>query len=70
MILYKDGPNVAYFGHGNVHYSQVKFVVDELERMSERPLVVMPLKYTAPRFNVNYGSTQELSDRDLAVLKE
>lgn len=66
----KDGPNVAYFGHGFVHYSQVKFVVEALERMNERPLVVMPQKYTAPKFNVNFGSTQELSEQDLAVLKE
>ena len=26
---------MAYFGHGDVHYSQVKNVVDELERMNE-----------------------------------
>lgn len=65
-----DGPNVAYFGHGKVHYSQVKFVLEELERMGERPLVVMPQKYTAPKFNVNYGVQQELSERDLDVLKE
>ena len=65
-----DGANVAYYGHGKVHYSQVNFVVKELERMNERPLVIMPQKYTAPKFNVNLGSTQELSDRDLTVLKE
>lgn len=66
----KDGANVAYFGHGKVHYSQVKFVVEELERMNEKPLVLMPQKYTALKFNVNRGSTQELSGRDLNVLKE
>lgn len=53
-----------------MHYSQVKLVVDALERMNEKPLVIMPQKYTAPKFNVNYGLMQELSDRDLAVLKE
>ena len=65
-----DGANVAYYGHGKVHYSQVNSVVRELESMDERPLVIMPEKYTAPKFNVNIGSTQELTDRDLTVLKE
>lgn len=63
-----DGPNCAYFGHGTFHYSQVKHVVDELERMNERPLVVMPQKYTYPKFNLNIGITQELSERDLEVM--
>lgn len=70
LYLDKDGANVAYHGHGTVHYSQVKFVVDELERMNETPLVIMPQKYTAPKFNINYGSKQELTERDMEVLKE
>jgi hypothetical protein len=65
----QDGANVAYFQHGDVHYSQVKVVVDELERMNERPLVIIPQKYTAPKFHTNYA-VQELSDRDLEVLNE
>jgi hypothetical protein len=70
VFTYEDGANVAYHGHGTVHYSQVKFVVDELERMNETPLVIMPQKYTAPKFNINYGSKQELTERDMEVLKE
>ena len=38
--IQKDGPNVACFGHGNVHHGQVDVVVKELETVGERPLVV------------------------------
>jgi hypothetical protein len=44
-------------------------VVDELERMNEHPLVIMPQKYTAPKFHANHKQ-QELSGRDLEVLNE
>lgn len=70
FVCFQDGPNVAYFGHGTIHYSQVLCVVKQLELMNENPLVVMPKKYTTHKFRVNYGSTQELSDRDVAALNE
>jgi pentatricopeptide repeat protein len=64
-----DGPNVAYAGHGDVHYSQIKLVVDELERMGERPLVVMPTKYIASRFFLSsLETTQSLSDKDIGIM--
>jgi hypothetical protein len=65
-----DGPNVAYFGHGNVHYSQVQCTVQELEKMGERPLVVMPQKYMSPSFWVaGLSFTQELSQNDLDIIE-
>jgi hypothetical protein len=64
-----DGPNVAYFGHGNVHYSQVWEVVQELQRLGERPLVVMPQKYLSRSFWLSgLGKVQELSDQDQAII--
>lgn len=64
-----DGANVAYFGHGNVHYSQLKCMVDTLEQKNERPLVIMPKKYVAPKFRVSYGSMQELTPKELDIIK-
>ncbi|GAX09315.1 hypothetical protein FisN_32Hh011 [Fistulifera solaris] len=64
-----DGPNVAYFGHGNVHYSQVWEVVQELQRLGERPLVVMPQKYLSRSFWLSgLGKVQELNDQDQAII--
>jgi hypothetical protein len=64
-----DGPNVGYFGHGDVHYSQVRLVVEQLERMGERPLVIMPQKYTAPKFWLNgLGYSQELTKAEREIL--
>jgi hypothetical protein len=64
-----DGPNVAYFGHGNVHYSQVWEVVQELQRLGERPLVVMPQKYLSRTFWLSgLGKVQELNDEDQAII--
>lgn len=65
-----DGPNVAYFGHSDVRYSQVKSVVKELEKMNEQPLVVMPQKYVAPKFHLGLGYIQELGEKDLLVMNE
>ena len=64
-----DGPNVAYFGHGNVHYSQVLEVVQELKRVGERPLVIMPQKYLGKSFWLSgLGKIQELNDQDQAII--
>lgn len=65
-----DGPNVGYFGHGTLHYSQIKLVVEKLEAMNETPLVVMPGKYTRPFFRSSRLDNQKLSERDQEVLNE
>lgn len=65
-----DGANVAYFGFPDLHYSQVKLVVDELRRIGENPLVVLPKKYTYPTFMLSTTSNaQILTDRDASVIK-
>jgi hypothetical protein len=55
-----DGPNVAYymqnFETGRFSYHQIKFVIDSLEKMGERPLVILPRKYTLDFFSVTVGS--------------
>jgi hypothetical protein len=63
-----DGPNVAYFGHGDVHYSQVELVVKALEKMNENPLVIMPEKYVAPKFYLAMGNVQELDEQSVGVM--
>jgi hypothetical protein len=64
-----DGPNVAYFGHGDIHWNHVKAIVDELEQMGEHPLVIMPQKYTMEKFYLmSLGKTQQLSDKDMEVV--
>lgn len=65
-----DGANVAYYGYPELHYSQLKVVVDELKRMGEKPLVVLPKKYTYPAFMLSHsGRTQNLGNRDLDLLQ-
>jgi hypothetical protein len=55
-----DGPNVAYymqnFESGRFSYHQIQFVIDSLEKMGERPLVILPRKYTLDFFSVTVGS--------------
>jgi hypothetical protein len=63
-----DGPNVGYFGHGTIKYSQIKHVVDHLESMNERPLVLMPHKYVQPKFHSSIGAIQTLDEQEQAVL--
>jgi hypothetical protein len=66
-----DGPNVAYYGHGDVRWSQVEQVLNKLEQMGENPLVIMPQKYLSPKFYIaSLGRTQELSKEDLAFAKK
>eukprot|EP00536_Pseudo-nitzschia_multiseries_P012512 jgi/Psemu1/244629/estExt_Genewise1.C_4820015 len=64
-----DGANVAYYGHSNVHYSSLKRVVEKLESMGERPLVVMPEKYTWKKFFVRPRYYQKLTEKDLEVIE-
>jgi hypothetical protein len=69
-IVGVDGANVAYYGFPELHYSQVKLVVDELKRMGETPLVVLPKKYTYRTFMLSHsGKSQTLGDRDFEVLQ-
>jgi len=64
-----DGANVAYFGFPELHYSQVKLLVDELKGMGEKPLVILPKKYTHRTFLLSStGKSQILKDRDYAVI--
>jgi pentatricopeptide repeat protein len=66
-----DGPNVAYFGHGDVHYSQVSLIVKNLEAMGENPIVLMPQKYASERFWLSsLNRSQELSDREVETMNE
>lgn len=59
---------MAYFGQGTVRYSQVLQVVNELEKMGERPLVIMPRKYVNPSFRLGHGVVQELTQQSLDVV--
>jgi hypothetical protein len=64
-----DGPNVGYFGHGDVHYSQIRLVVEQLESMGEKPLVIMPQKYASPSFWLaGLGYNQKLSGDEVGIL--
>ena len=66
-----DGPNVAYCGHPVLHYSQVARMVQYLESLGERPLVIMPYKYCQPSFFVaTIAQEQTLSQRDKQVITE
>ena len=63
------GPNVAYFGHPVLHYSQVARMVEYLESLGERPLVTMPYKYCQRSFYVaSISQEQKLSDRDVDLI--
>lgn len=54
-----DAANVAYylqnFEEGRFSFHQIQFVVDALERLGERPLVILPNKYSLPYFYVTIG---------------
>eukprot|EP00547_Thalassionema_nitzschioides_P003532 CAMPEP_0194205896 /NCGR_PEP_ID=MMETSP0156-20130528/5062_1 /TAXON_ID=33649 /ORGANISM="Thalassionema nitzschioides, Strain L26-B" /LENGTH=705 /DNA_ID=CAMNT_0038932281 /DNA_START=340 /DNA_END=2457 /DNA_ORIENTATION=- len=70
-----DGANVAYylqnFEEGKFNFHQIKFMVDTLEGMNEKPLVVLPSKYVGKSFYVIRGNgvqKQRLSEVDWAIL--
>jgi hypothetical protein len=65
-----DGANIGYFGHGMVRYSQIQHIVNKLEVMKERPLVIMPHKYLQPKFYASVGKVQTLDVKDLAVIQK
>lgn len=68
FTAFVDGANVAYFGQGSVQYSQLLKVVEELEKMGERPLIIMPRKYVNASFKIATGAVQKLQPRDLEVI--
>ena len=64
-----DGPNVAYYGRGDVRWCQVEHVLNKLEGMGENPLVIMPQKYISPKFYIaSLNRTQKLSTSDIAFI--
>jgi len=64
-----DGANVAYYGRSNVHYSSLKKVVEKLESMGERPLVVMPEKYTSKSWACRPNFYQKRTQKDEEVIE-
>lgn len=64
-----DGPNVAFymqnFLNGSFNYHQIKFVVDTLEQMGEKVLVVLPNKYTRDSFSIQRlgGNAEHISQK-------
>jgi hypothetical protein len=71
FTIFVDGANVGYyhqnFEDGRFCYHQLKFVVDELERQGENPLIVLPYKYSWNIFNVSQGAPGSYQ-RDKQVL--
>lgn len=65
-----DGANVAFFGRGIVDYQQIKMVVNGLEDMGERPLIIIPQKYAHRKFHVRRGFIQELNEEAMAIVEE
>eukprot|EP00522_Entomoneis_paludosa_P013426 CAMPEP_0172461178 /NCGR_PEP_ID=MMETSP1065-20121228/39579_1 /TAXON_ID=265537 /ORGANISM="Amphiprora paludosa, Strain CCMP125" /LENGTH=761 /DNA_ID=CAMNT_0013216419 /DNA_START=39 /DNA_END=2324 /DNA_ORIENTATION=- len=62
FTAFVDGANVAFFGNGMVQYSQVKLMVDKLEQMGERPLVIMPRKYASRKFHLRLRGMVQVLD--------
>lgn len=54
-----DGANVSFFmqnfSQGKFNFHQLQFMVDALEKMGERPLVILPYKYGQETFTINSG---------------
>ncbi len=67
MLCRSDGPNIAYFGHVDVHYSQIDLAVKELLKMGEQPLVIMPEKYSMPKFRISTGFLQKLMLKEIEI---
>jgi len=70
-----DGANVAYymqnFENGSFNYHQIQFMIDALEKMGEKPLVVLPFKYCSPSFLLSMAGTQRrqvLSPKEQEIL--
>ncbi|MGK3745210.1 MAG: hypothetical protein ACI90V_012071 [Bacillariaceae sp.] len=66
--ILKDGANVGYYGRSQVHYSSIQRLIEKLESMGERPLVVMPEKYTQSSFQAS-NFHQKLTEKDLEVIE-
>jgi len=65
-----DGANVAYYGLGNVNYHHIDLMVKTLEKIGEKPLVIMPQKYAQKKFYLRQGYVQELPESQMKILEE
>lgn len=64
-----DGANVAFFRCKFFDYKQIQCIVDELESKGERPLVILPRKYTQKSFWVpTAGCFQQLKPDGIKIL--
>jgi len=72
-----DGANVAFFNifrNGGFSHNQIKLVVDELEKMGENVLVVLPHKYAQEKIHMTSLRkryyTQYLNEDELKIIDE
>ena len=71
-----DGANVGYymqnFEGGRFSFHQIQFVVDSLEKLGERPLVILPFKYGLPysTVTISVGGThaQVFTEEERTIL--
>ncbi|KAL7519868.1 hypothetical protein ACHAWX_004625 [Stephanocyclus meneghinianus] len=68
-----DGPNVGFYmrkySNGKFSYRQIQAVVSGLEANGERPLVILPHKYTKPGFLISDRYRQRLDREELDILE-
>jgi len=69
-----DGANVAYymqtFDKGKFNLHQIKFMVDTLESLGEKPLVIIPFKYGSNEFYSSKKELQRLDPIERQIFKE
>lgn len=69
-----DGANIGYylqnFEQGRFSFHQIQFVVDTLENLGEKVLVILPTKYTRKYFYVTIGAGGSAGPRRQDVTKE
>ncbi|KAL3802226.1 hypothetical protein HJC23_001770 [Cyclotella cryptica] len=69
-----DGANVGFYmrkkySKGQFSYRQIQAVVSSLEANGERPLVILPHKYTKPGFIVSDRYRQRLDQDEIEILE-
>jgi hypothetical protein len=60
------------FSQGRFNFHQIQFMVDTLEQMGEKPLVIVPRKYVSPTFNIYKSGTllrQKLLEDELEIIR-
>ncbi len=72
-----DGANIAYymqnFQGGSFNFYQLQFMVEALEKMNEKPLVILPYKYMSNKFQLLMGGTprsQVVGKEEKKILEE